>query len=59
MRVFLPPGLRRFVREGVDSGDFGSTDEMICYALRLLERQDGARDTRLGRLRRQIAIGLR
>lgn len=40
MNVALPPELERFVNNEVDSGRFGSSDEVILEGLRLLaERQ--------------------
>lgn len=52
MTVALPPDLEQFVENEIASGRYGSEDELLCDALRLL------RARRLQRLRKEIRIGI-
>lgn len=52
----LPPDLEQFVQREVSSGAYGSADELICEALRLLQRLENER--RVARLRREIGPAL-
>jgi putative addiction module CopG family antidote len=44
MNVCLPVTLEDFVRRKVAAGEFQSTDEVVCEALRLLQDQEAWRD---------------
>jgi putative addiction module CopG family antidote len=44
MNVSLPTTLEDFVRRKVAAGEFESTDEVVCQALRLLQDQEAWRD---------------
>ena len=58
MEVTLPPELDHFVREQVEHGQFPTEDEVICEALRLLQRNEGLDRLKLQELRRLVAVGL-
>ncbi len=52
--VRLPHALDQFLAGSVSSGRYGSAEEVICAALRLLEE----REQLAAELRRQIAVGV-
>jgi putative addiction module CopG family antidote len=40
MNISLTPDLKKFVKRKIASGRYLSADEVVCEALRLLEKQD-------------------
>jgi len=58
MNVSLTPELAGFVKEQVESGMYHSASEVVRDGLRLLVRQRQDRQTRLDRLRAEIALGI-
>lgn len=56
MTIRLSEERERLVRSLVQAGRFGSEDEVIDEALRLLEERDD--QAKLAELRREIAIGI-
>ncbi len=49
MNVTLPPASEEFIRRKVESGEFGSADEVVCEGLRLLQKQDQQWSAEAGR----------
>lgn len=58
MTVSLTPELEAFVASRVESGQFVSASEVVREGLRLLEEREERRNAELGRLRRDIQVGL-
>lgn len=58
MNISLTPQLEEFVRRKVESGRYGSSSEVICEALRLLEQAELNEAQRLEALRADIQGGL-
>lgn len=58
MNVSLTPELEQLVHEKVKSGRYLSASEVVREALRLLEERDRIRETRLLKLRSEIAVGI-
>lgn len=58
MNVSLTPALETFVTERVASGRFQSASEVIRQGLRLLVKEEEARQIVLRELRTKIAAGL-
>jgi antitoxin ParD1/3/4 len=58
MNVSLTPKLEEMVRKKVESGLYNSSSEVIREALRLLQEQDKARESRLDELRAEIRKGI-
>ncbi|MCH8241735.1 MAG: type II toxin-antitoxin system ParD family antitoxin, partial [Planctomycetes bacterium] len=58
MNVSLTPMLEELVQQKVATGLYNSASEVIREALRLLEERDELRKVRLGRLRKEISVGL-
>jgi antitoxin ParD1/3/4 len=58
MDVSLPPELEHFIREQVDGGSYTTADEVVCEALRLLQRNEELDRLKLEELRRLVAVGL-
>jgi antitoxin ParD1/3/4 len=58
MSVTLSPELEEAIRRKVAEGLYGSTDEVIQEALRLLEDRDHLRALKLDALRAEIAVGI-
>lgn len=58
MNVSLTPELAGFVKDQVDSGMYHSASEVVREGLRLLRQQKQDRQTRLDRLRAEIALGV-
>ena len=58
MEVILPPDLKQFLSDQVGAGHFSTTDEVICEALRLLQRQEDLDRLKHEELRRLVAVGL-
>jgi len=58
MNVSLTPKLEEMVRKKVESGLYNSSSEVIREALRLLQEQDKARESRLDQLRAEIRKGI-
>jgi len=52
MSISLPPELGQFVENEISSGRFGSEDEVICEAIRLL------RALNMRKLRKQLRVGI-
>lgn len=51
--ISITPELQQLVEQGLASGNYGSRDELLLEAVRLLARRDQQREE----LRRQIQIG--
>src|SRR5215210_4920267 len=58
MDVSLPPELERFVQEQVSHGHFATEEEVVCEALRLLQRNEQLDRLKLEELRQLVAVGL-
>jgi antitoxin ParD1/3/4 len=58
MDVSLPPELERFVNEQVDHGQFATEEEVVCEALRLLQRNEQLDRLKLEELRQLVSVGL-
>ena len=58
LNVSLPPELEARVRQMVESGQYGSTSEVIREALRLFEAYENARSATLAALRTDISLGI-
>lgn len=58
MDVTLPPELERFVQNQVDQGNFPTEEEVVCEALRLLQRNEAFDRLKLEELRQFVAVGL-
>lgn len=58
MNVSLTPELTRFIEEKVRTGMFHSQSEVVRMGLRLLKERDEVHESRLARLREQVAVGL-
>lgn len=58
MNVSLTPKLEEMVRKKVESGLYNSSSEVVREALRLLQEQDKARESRLNELRAEIRKGI-
>jgi antitoxin ParD1/3/4 len=57
MKITLQPEQEKLLRSRLESGKYGSIEQIIDEALRLLaERDDRESDPRVEELRRQIAI---
>ena len=57
MTVTLSPELERFIERQISSGRYGSSEEVIREALRLLEERN-SRESAQNEVRRKIAVGL-
>jgi antitoxin ParD1/3/4 len=58
MEFAVSPDLERLVREKVESGHYGSTDEVLREALQLLDDRDRLRAWKLEELRKDVALGI-
>ena len=58
MNVSLTPELEEFVRRLLASGLYTSASEVVRDGLRLLAEREMLKETRLGELRKEIALGL-
>jgi antitoxin ParD1/3/4 len=58
MDVRLPTELEHFIREQVDGGAYTTADEVVCEALRLLQRNEELDRLKLEELRRLVAVGI-
>jgi len=58
MDVLLPPELNRFVSAKVRSGRYGSANEVICAALRLLEERDREREAQVAKFNDELRTRL-
>lgn len=58
MQVNLAPDLEKMVQDQLASGPYGSVDEVIREALRLLEKWGRRRDRELGRQQARVAGSL-
>ncbi len=58
MNVNLSPKLEAMVKAKVASGRYTSASEVVCEALRLMERQDQLKELQLEQLRQEIQNGL-
>lgn len=59
MNVSLTPELEKWIQAKVDTGLYSSASEVVREALRLLAREDFARQSRHDELRRMVEIGVR
>ena len=58
MQLSLSPEMEEFVNRKIASGHYGSADEVIQDALRLMEENDRLRETRFEQLHKEIALGM-
>lgn len=58
MNVSLTPELEQFIDRKVKSGRYNTASEVVRESLRLLEREDEAREIKLNELRREIMKGV-
>lgn len=58
MKLELEPKLEAWLEEVVAEGRFGSREQVVIEALRLLRELESSRQARLQDLRREIARGL-
>ncbi|KJU83629.1 putative addiction module antidote protein [Candidatus Magnetobacterium bavaricum] len=58
MNISLTPQLEELVKAKVASGLYGSANEVLCEALRLLEERDRIKSLRIEELRVEIKKGL-
>jgi antitoxin ParD1/3/4 len=58
MNVSLTPQLEELVKTKIASGLYGSENEVLCEALRLLEERDRMQALRIEDLRAEIRKGL-
>ncbi|MBF0338476.1 MAG: type II toxin-antitoxin system ParD family antitoxin [Nitrospirae bacterium] len=58
MNISLTPQLEELVKAKVDSGLYGSANEVLCEALRLIEERDRIKSLRVEELRVEIKKGL-
>ena len=58
MNVSLTPELEEFVQRLLASGLYSSASEVVRDGLRLLAEREMLKETRLGELRKEIALGL-
>lgn len=58
LQVTLPADLERFVAELVDDGTYGSPDEAVVEALRLLQDREQNREEALAHVRRKLQEGV-
>lgn len=59
MDVSLTREFEKLVERKVKSGRYQTASEVVCEALRVLEKRDRAAGLRLAELRKEIAKGLR
>ena len=57
MNVSLPPALKKFVQQQVDSGLYKNANEVVCAALRLMKERQVAHRAKLKRLNAALAKG--
>lgn len=57
MPIHLSPDLERIVREKLESGRYGSEDEVLREALKLLDGRDRRLLAEIEELRDRIAVG--
>ncbi|HEY0020507.1 MAG TPA: type II toxin-antitoxin system ParD family antitoxin [Longimicrobium sp.] len=58
MSISLSPELERQIAERVESGEYGSADDVVRHALQLLSREDEDCAARLEALRGEIQKGI-
>jgi antitoxin ParD1/3/4 len=58
MNVKLPPELEQFVERLVREGRYGSTDEIICQGMILLQEQEESLSLQIEDLRLEAQAGL-
>lgn len=58
MNINLKPQQEQFLREKLDSGKYGSIDEVIAEAFRLLEERDKHYQQWLDETREKVAVGI-
>jgi antitoxin ParD1/3/4 len=54
MEIALPEPIQAFVEESVQSGRYGSREEVVCAALRLLENREAERQEKLAALEAEL-----
>ena len=57
VNISITPELDAFLQSRVDSGRYQTTSEVVREALRLLERQERARDEAFHQLKAKLEIG--
>ncbi len=58
MNITLKPQQEKFLREKLDSGKYGTIDEVIAEAFKLLEERDKHYLQWLDETRKKVAIGI-
>ena len=58
MNITLKPQQERLLKEKLDSGQYGTIDEVIAEAFRLLEERDKSYQQWLDETREKVAIGI-
>ncbi|MBC6478751.1 MAG: type II toxin-antitoxin system ParD family antitoxin [Hormoscilla sp. GM7CHS1pb] len=58
MNITLKPQQEKFLREKLDSGKYGTIDEVIAEAFKLLEERDEHYQQWLDETRKKVAIGI-
>jgi antitoxin ParD1/3/4 len=58
MQVSLTPDMQKFIEEQMQSGAYGSPEQVVHSALLALRAQDAATADDLADLRRMIAVGI-
>jgi len=58
MNVSLTPQLEKFIQQKVRQGTYQTASEVVREALRALADRENLRALEMGRLRRDIALGL-
>ena len=58
MNILLTEELEELVRRRVESGHYGSAAEVIRAGLRLLEREEKNRETRIAAMRTKVEEGI-
>ncbi len=58
MNISLTPELERFVRDKIENGQYGSTAEIFCEGLRLMQERDRIYKGRFEELKQEIMRGI-
>lgn len=58
MNVSLTPELERYINEKVEGGSYRSASEVVRESVRLMQRVEEDRATRLAALRHEVGLGL-
>ncbi len=58
MPISLPPELEAFAHEQIDTGKYGSMEEMLVAGVQLLAERDALYQGRFEELRRDVRVGV-